>query len=100
LGVVDGVGKPSPDRVLARVARGRRTGACLLLHDASERDDFVPTSIDALPDMLELIRARGLSCVGVDELIARERDESKRDADEPRDAEGNQERQHAERQGK
>lgn len=100
LRVFDGVGKPSPERVLARVARGLRPGAIVLLHDAAEREDFVPTSIDALPDILELIRARGLSCLGVDELIAREHAGSKRDADEPRDAEGDQERQHAERHGK
>jgi peptidoglycan/xylan/chitin deacetylase (PgdA/CDA1 family) len=96
LRVFDGVGKPSPERVLARVARGLRPGAIVLLHDASEREDFEPTSIDALPGILELVAERGLRCLRVDELIARDGTESKRDVQQARDAEGNQQREHAE----
>ena len=99
LRVFDGVGKPDPERVVARVARGLRPGAIVLLHDAAEREDFEPTSIDALPRILELIADKGLRCLGVDELIAREQAGSKREADEPRDAKGDQQRQHAERHG-
>lgn len=99
LRVFDGVAKPSPERVVARFARGLRPGAIVLLHDAAEREDFEPTSIDALPRILELIEEKGLHCVGIDELIAREQAGSKREADQTRDAEGDQQRQHAERHG-
>jgi peptidoglycan/xylan/chitin deacetylase (PgdA/CDA1 family) len=99
LRVFDGVGKPSPERVLARVARGLRPGAIVLLHDASEREDFEPTSIDALPRILDLIAERGLRCLGVDELDVGDREASEGDVQHTRDAEGDQQRQHAERHG-
>jgi peptidoglycan/xylan/chitin deacetylase (PgdA/CDA1 family) len=99
LRVFDGVAKPRPERIVERVARGLRPGAIVLLHDAAEREDFEPTSIDALPRILDLIEQRGMRCLGVDELMAREAD-SKGDAHEPRDAERHQQGQHAERHGK
>jgi peptidoglycan-N-acetylglucosamine deacetylase len=58
---LDGMAGTSSRTVLARVGRGIRDGAIVLLHDAAERDDRVPSSLEALPDILRLIRARNLS---------------------------------------
>jgi len=101
LRVFDGVAKPAPERVLARIRRGLRPGAIVLLHDAAERDDFEPTSIEALPAILDLIAERGLRCLRIDEmLVAQDGRVSKTESDQARDAERNQERQHAEHHGK
>jgi peptidoglycan/xylan/chitin deacetylase (PgdA/CDA1 family) len=66
---IDGIGETETERVVRRIERGLVDGAIVLLHDAAERDDFVPASIAALPEILRLIESRGLSCVRVDELI-------------------------------
>ncbi len=55
----DGV-RTSADAVVRRVQRGLVGGAIVLLHDASERDDRVPASIEALPKILDEIAARKL----------------------------------------
>jgi peptidoglycan/xylan/chitin deacetylase (PgdA/CDA1 family) len=66
---VDGVGPADPDRVLNRIERKLRDGAIVLLHDAAERDDFEPASVEALPRLLEMIEERGLRAVTVSELL-------------------------------
>jgi len=66
---IDGIGETEAARVVRRIERRLEDGAIVLLHDASERDDFVPASIAALPEILRAIETRGLSCVRVDELI-------------------------------
>ncbi len=65
----DGAGRPEPSVVLARVARDLEPGAIVLLHDAAERTDERPTSLDALPGLLRLLGERGLEPVTVSELI-------------------------------
>jgi len=65
----DGMGHVPPERVLRRIEPGLRAGAIVLLHDASERDDFTPAAIEALPRILENIRRRGLSTVSVERLL-------------------------------
>jgi len=66
----DGLRGADAKRVAARIARGLAPGAIVLLHDAAERDDFVPASIAALPEVLSAIRAKGLRVLGLDELIS------------------------------
>jgi len=61
----DGVASADPERVFLRVARGLEDGAIVLLHDAAERDDFKPTSVEVLPRILAALHAKNLSCVKV-----------------------------------
>ncbi|HEY3235002.1 MAG TPA: polysaccharide deacetylase family protein, partial [Polyangiaceae bacterium] len=67
---IDGVSAADPERVAERVGRQLRDGAIILLHDASEREDFEPASIRALPKILEAIEALGFKSIRVSELIA------------------------------
>ncbi|MEJ7735300.1 MAG: hypothetical protein WKG00_39715 [Polyangiaceae bacterium] len=55
-----------PERVAERVVAGLRDGAVVLLHDAAERDDRTPASVQALPRIRVALRARGLSAGRVD----------------------------------
>jgi hypothetical protein len=48
----DGVRGRTPEAVVARVARDVTDGAIVMLHDASEHDDFEPASVRALPELL------------------------------------------------
>ena len=66
---LDGVGAPDPERVHVRVRKGLRPGAIVLLHDASERDTYVPASVEALPRILDAITERGLRTVKVEEFV-------------------------------
>jgi peptidoglycan/xylan/chitin deacetylase (PgdA/CDA1 family) len=66
---LDGLERATSAKVLRRVERGLRAGAIVLLHDAAEREDFVPASIDALPDVLAAIEARGLRVASLEELL-------------------------------
>lgn len=65
----DGVSAANPERVARRIERGLRPGAIVLLHDAAERDDFVPASIAALPRVLQSLEKKGLRVVPLGELI-------------------------------
>jgi peptidoglycan/xylan/chitin deacetylase (PgdA/CDA1 family) len=56
----DGV-RADPAEVVSRVESGLRDGAIILLHDAAERGDHQPAAVRALPEILERVRARGLS---------------------------------------
>ena len=66
---IDGLGATDAARVVRRIQKKLSGGAIVLLHDASENDDFVPASIEALPELLKLIEARGMRTVGVEDLI-------------------------------
>ncbi len=68
---MDGLSGANPQRVLDRVERKLARGAVVLLHDASERDDFTPASVEALPRLLDSIDGRGMTTVTLSELIAR-----------------------------
>jgi peptidoglycan-N-acetylglucosamine deacetylase len=64
----DGVASASSRAVAERVARRLEPGAIVLLHDAAERGDREPASVEALPAILAAISERGLRCVTVSEL--------------------------------
>lgn len=66
----DGAGRPSIERVLARIAPRLAHGVIVLLHDAPERGDEAPSSLEALPQLLGAMRDRGLSGVTVSSLLA------------------------------
>jgi peptidoglycan/xylan/chitin deacetylase (PgdA/CDA1 family) len=66
---IDGLGEADPQRVARRIERKLRDGAIVMLHDASERDDFQPASVEALPRILRALEERGLRAVTVDELF-------------------------------
>jgi peptidoglycan/xylan/chitin deacetylase (PgdA/CDA1 family) len=59
----DGIARTKSGDVVRRVARGIADGAIVLLHDAAERDDREPASIDALPKILDAIDAKNLRVV-------------------------------------
>lgn len=65
----DGAGRPTPAQVVSRIEPTLRDGAIVLLHDAPERGDDAPTSLAALPELIRLLRARGLEAVTVSSLI-------------------------------
>lgn len=56
----DGFRAASAERVATRLTRAVQGGAVLALHDAAERDDYVPASIAALPRVLTALRERNL----------------------------------------
>jgi peptidoglycan/xylan/chitin deacetylase (PgdA/CDA1 family) len=60
---LDGLAGARPADVAARIDRGLRDGAIVLLHDAAERGDREPAAVKALPAILEAIAARGLEVV-------------------------------------
>lgn len=65
----DGLRSQTPDAVIERVERTLDDGAIVMLHDAAEHDDFEPASIAALPRLLTLLDARGLTSVGIGALL-------------------------------
>lgn len=66
----DGLRRRQPQAVLASIERSLGDGAIVLLHDAAERDDFEPASLAALPQLLALLDARGLSSVPLEPWLA------------------------------
>jgi peptidoglycan/xylan/chitin deacetylase (PgdA/CDA1 family) len=66
----DGMRRRDPDAVVERVGRTLTDGAIVLLHDASEHDDFQPASVPALPRLLTLLDERKLTSVGLSTLLA------------------------------
>jgi peptidoglycan/xylan/chitin deacetylase (PgdA/CDA1 family) len=68
----DGLPGTTAAAALRRVVAGLRPGAIVLLHDASERGQYEPAGVEALPAILEEIRRRGLCCVTVSQALAGE----------------------------
>ena len=70
----DGLRWSTSEQVAERVARRLRSGAIVLLHDAteagSEAEPREPSSLAALPVILDALAARGLRSVTLAELIA------------------------------
>jgi peptidoglycan/xylan/chitin deacetylase (PgdA/CDA1 family) len=66
---VDGWSGAKPDRVASKIIRRLRAGAIILLHDAAERGDFIPASVDALPAILDYARRRDVELVRVDRWV-------------------------------
>lgn len=67
---LDGVAAADPKRVAARVKRGLRDGAIVLMHDAAEREDREPASVAALPAILAAMAEKRLPGVRVDAWTA------------------------------
>ena len=65
---LDGFAGAKSERVAARLVRGAVPGAILALHDASEHDDYLPASLEALPSLLAAAAERKLSCVTLSSL--------------------------------
>jgi peptidoglycan/xylan/chitin deacetylase (PgdA/CDA1 family) len=65
---LDGVKGQQPARVAQRIIRQLRDGAVIMMHDAAERGNFVPASLEALPLVQAAIRERGLRVVPLGEL--------------------------------
>ena len=59
-----------PQTVVRRVQRGLKDAAIVRLHDALERADYVPASVEALPAILERIDELGLETVGVETFVS------------------------------
>lgn len=55
--------------MVARISGALDDGAIVMLHDAAEHDDFEPASVRALPQLMALLDARGLTSVGLDALL-------------------------------
>lgn len=68
VGARDGIAA-KPDAVKARVVRGLRDGAIVLLHDASERGTHEPAGVLALEGILEAIAERNLTVVPIREWV-------------------------------
>jgi peptidoglycan-N-acetylglucosamine deacetylase len=73
---LDGIRGRTPEAVVARVARSMTDGAIVMLHDASEHDDFEPAAVEALPELLRLLDERGWTSVGLDTLLDQPEGES------------------------
>jgi peptidoglycan/xylan/chitin deacetylase (PgdA/CDA1 family) len=67
----DGAGRPSAEQATSRIAKGLEPGAIVLLHDAMERTDEAPATVEALPGILRALKDRGLRAVTVSELLER-----------------------------
>lgn len=66
----DGVRGAKADKVAARIASRIRPGAIIAMHDARERGDDEPASIQALPKVLDAISERKLEAVTVPEMFS------------------------------
>src|SRR5262245_19777519 len=78
---LDGIRGRTPEAVVERVERGMTDGAIAILHDASERDDFEPAAVRALPELIRLLDERELTSVGLDTLLDQPERESSMAAD-------------------
>lgn len=70
---LDGFRGTEPRKVADRLLRAAAPGAILALHDASEHDDYVPASVDALPQILAELRERRLVTVTLSRWVEAER---------------------------
>jgi peptidoglycan/xylan/chitin deacetylase (PgdA/CDA1 family) len=65
----DGLSFTGADAALARLKKGLRPGAILLLHDAAERGGHTPVAATVLEALLPIAKERGLRPVTLDELV-------------------------------
>lgn len=66
---IDGLASARAERVAARILPKLRDGAIVLMHDAAERDDFRPVSLDVLPAVLSAMDRKDLRGVRVDAWV-------------------------------
>lgn len=67
---LDGFRSAAPAKVAERLVRALEPGALLAMHDAAERDDYVPASLAALPAVLSALKERALQPVTLDAWAA------------------------------
>lgn len=67
----DGLRQTTAASVVRRVAAGLHPGAIVLLHDASEDEQFEPAGVAALPELLAEAARRGLACVTLSEAMSK-----------------------------
>ena len=67
---VDGLRNRNPRRVAARVERKLHDGAIVMLHDASERGEFVPATVQCIDAILDSVARRGFASVTLSQLLA------------------------------
>jgi peptidoglycan-N-acetylglucosamine deacetylase len=67
----DGLRQTTAASVVKRVTAGLRPGAIVLLHDASEDEQFEPAGVAALPELLAEAGRRGLACVTLSEALSK-----------------------------
>jgi peptidoglycan/xylan/chitin deacetylase (PgdA/CDA1 family) len=65
----DGRPHRSPDLALRQLARGLTDGAIVLLHDAAERENFRPVSLEILADLLDRIEEKRLTVRRLEEWL-------------------------------
>jgi peptidoglycan/xylan/chitin deacetylase (PgdA/CDA1 family) len=65
----DGLASARPASVAARVRRGLRDGAIVLLHDSPETGDREPAALRALPEILEAAHAARLDVVPLSQFV-------------------------------
>lgn len=66
----DGLRGRSPQRVLTTIRASLQEGAILLLHDAAERDNFVPSSLPVLPEIFAEMDRLKLTSVPLEAWVA------------------------------
>lgn len=66
---LDGVRGADPERVAARVLPRIKSGAIVMLHDAAERDDYLPVSLSVLPRVLARVAELGLETVTLEATL-------------------------------
>jgi peptidoglycan/xylan/chitin deacetylase (PgdA/CDA1 family) len=60
---LDGLRGAAVPKVAERLIRALEPGALLAMHDAAEHDDYVPASLEALPQVLAALKERNLQPV-------------------------------------
>jgi peptidoglycan/xylan/chitin deacetylase (PgdA/CDA1 family) len=65
----DGLARAVPAEVVARVRRHVKDGTIVLMHDAAERGGRVPAGVEALADVLDVVKAARLDVVSLKEWI-------------------------------
>ncbi len=65
----DGIARTKVEDVVARIDRGIRDGAIVLLHDAAERGGRKPAGVTALGAVLDAIEAKNLSVVPLESFV-------------------------------
>jgi peptidoglycan/xylan/chitin deacetylase (PgdA/CDA1 family) len=66
---LDGIRSSKPERVLSRLRRKLHDGAIVMLHDASERGDFMPAAVQAIDAILDSVLEKGFASVTLSELL-------------------------------
>jgi peptidoglycan-N-acetylglucosamine deacetylase len=75
LSVRDGLASALPSKVVARVRRHVRDGTIVLMHDAAERGGRVPAGVNALGEILDVVKAARLDVVPLEDWIDRAAEE-------------------------